>query len=163
MRRLIFSWPALTAALIVWPAATMLGLWLFFSVTPIIEARIAPVLENQDIEYDADDRSPGKMCWTWKWDKKREALPIVVAWTTAVRGSAVEFPTITRRERTGEVIRTPQPAPLGKGQNSFCADIPSSIDREQGLVILGVVNYRMPHGLWTMWQSVPPVNVPPLR
>ena len=162
MRRLIFSWPALAAALIVWPAATALGLYLFFNVTPLIEARVAPVIEDQSIEFDADDRTPGRMCWTWRWNKVRHGTPLIVAWTIVVRGSAVEYQAVTRRERTGEVIRNPQPAALGKGENSFCADIPAAVDKERDLTILGLINYRLPHGLWTMWQSIPPVNVPPL-
>ena len=33
---------------------------------------------------------------------------------------------------------------------------------QMGLTLLGQMNYRMPHGLWTIWQELPDVRVPQL-
>jgi len=93
----------------VWATAGVVSTALFLFATPFLEARMAPVLSNQHIEFDADDRTPGRMCWTWFWQKTRYAQPLVVAWTITVDGTAVEFPAITERQRDARssAIRTP--------------------------------------------------------
>lgn len=142
--------------------AGLFGLTLFVYATPRLEAWIAPVLEDQEAVVDADDRAPGRVCWTWKWNKVRYAQPVAVSWSIAVEGTAIEFPAITERQRDGEVLRNPQASPLGPGQNDLCVKIPADLDRVSGLTIRGQINYRMPHGLWTTWQDLPVVRIPPL-
>ena len=122
---------------------------------------MAPVLSEQRIEVDDEDRSPGRMCWTWHWVKQRCAQPIVVSWTITVEGTAVEFPAITERQRDGQVLRYPQTGALGPGRNDLCVKIPADLEGVSGLTIRGLINYRMPHGLWTLWQELPVVKVPP--
>lgn len=146
----------------VWTFAMGIGTWLFFYVTPSIEARVFPVLTQQRADVDPGDRTPGKICWTWHWNKTRHAQPLVVSWTIVVNGTAVEYQVVTRRERDGTVIRDQQPAALGPGQSDLCAAIPATIDRERDLTVRGVIGYRVPHGLWTIWQDLPPVVVPTL-
>ena len=151
------------AAVGVWATAGVVGTALFLYATPMLETRFAPVLVDQRVETDADDRSPGRMCWTWHWNKVRYAQPIVVSWSITVEGTAVEFPAITERQRDGEVLRNPTTSSLGPGRNDLCAVIPADLDRiKTGLLIRGQINYRMPHGLWTLWQELPGVRVPPL-
>jgi hypothetical protein len=150
------------AAIGVWAMAGAVGSGLFLYGTPMLEAKLAPVLRDQRIEIDADDRSPGRMCWTWVWNKVRYAQPVVVSWSISVEGTAVEFSAITERQRDGEVIRNLQPTPLGPGRNDLCVMIPADLDRVKGLTIRGQINYRVPHGLWTIWQDLPVVRVPPL-
>lgn len=146
----------------VWSVAMGIGTWLFFNVTPSIEARVFPVLTKQYNDVEQGDRSVGQICWTWHWNKTRHAQPLVLSWTIIVNGTVVEFPAVTRRERDGSVIRDPQPAALGPGQNDLCTTIPATIDKERDLTVRGVIGYRVPHGLWTIWQDLPPVVVPPL-
>jgi hypothetical protein len=146
----------------VWATAGVVGSMLFLYVTPSLEMRMAPVLSEQHVEIDDDDRSPGRMCWTWFWVKNRYAQPIAVSWTIAIDGTAVEFPAITERQRDGQVLRNPQASQIGPGKNDLCVVIPKDLDRVNGLTIKGQINYRMPHGLWTIWQELPVVRVPPL-
>ncbi len=146
----------------VWATAGVIGTTLFLYATPALEVRIAPVLTNQAVEFDGDDRSPGRMCWTWTWTKARYAQPIVVSWAITVDGTAVEFPAITERRRDGQVLRNPQASSIGPGRNDLCVSIPQDIDRVPGLTIRGQINYRMPHGLWTIWQELPVIRIPPL-
>lgn len=146
----------------VWATAGVVGTTLFLYATPALEARMAPVLTEQRVEVDPDDRTPGRMCWSWFWNKVRYAQPIVVAWSITIEGTAVEFPAITERQRDGQVLRNPQASALGPGKNDLCVVIPSDLDRVPGLTIRGQINYRMPHSLWTIWQELPVVRVPPL-
>lgn len=150
------------AAIAVWSTAGLIGSGLFLYGTPMLEARLAPVIIDQKVETDADDRSPGRMCWTWTWNKVRYAQPVVVSWSLAVEGTAVEFAVVTERQRDGAVVRDPKPTPLGPGSNDLCAIIPADFDRVPGLTIRGQISYRLPHGLWTIWQPLPTVRVPPL-
>jgi hypothetical protein len=150
------------AAVAVWASAGMIATTLFLYATPMLEAKLAPVLTDQSVEIDEDDRTPGRMCWTWKWVKARYAQPVVVSWSITVEGTAVEFPAITERQRDGAVLRYPQASSIGPGRNDLCVVIPIDLDRVAGLVIRGQINYRMPHGLWTIWQELPSVRVPPL-
>lgn len=150
------------AAIAVWASAGVIGSGLFLYGTPMLEAKLAPVIVDQKVETDPDDRSPGRMCWTWTWDKVRYAQPVVVSWSIAVEGTAVEFAAITERQRDGSLIRNPQPTPLGPGRNDLCVVIPAELDHVSGMTIRGQINYRVPHGLWTIWQDLPVVRVPPL-
>ncbi|MEN5084243.1 hypothetical protein ABE438_17320 [Bosea sp. TWI1241] len=150
------------AAVAVWAVAGIIGTTLFLYATPMLEARFAPVLTEQRVEIDQQDRSPGRMCWAWYWTKVRYAQPIVVSWSITVEGTAVEFPAITERQRDGAVLRNPQASALGPGRNELCVVIPVDLDRVPGLIIRGQINYRMPHGLWTIWQELPQIRVPPL-
>lgn len=150
-------------AVAVWSAAGILGAGLFLYATPMLETKMAPVLSDQRIETDADDRSPGRMCWTWHWVKNRYAQPIVVSWTISIEGTAVAFPAITERQRDGQVLRYPETGSLGPGRNDLCVVIPADLDKVPGLTIRGQINYRMPHGLWTIWQELPMLRVPPLN
>lgn len=118
----------------VWASAGVRGTGLFLYATPMLEARMAPVLSDQHVEVDADDRSQGRI-----WVKNRYAQPIVV--TIMVEGTAVEFPTITQRQRDGR---------WGPADNGLCAAIPVDLDRVLGPTVRGQINYRMPAGLWTI-------------
>ena len=149
-------------AVAVWATAGVFGTALFLYATPAIEAELAPVLTDQRVEFDSADRSAGRMCWTWYWNKNRRAQPIAVSWAITVDGTAVEFPAITERQRDGRVLRNPQASQLGPGKNDLCVIIPRDLDRVPGLIIKGQINYRMPHGLWTIWQDLPVIRVPPL-
>lgn len=151
------------AAVSVWAVAGIVGTTLFLYASPALETRLAPVLVDQAIEIDPGDRTPGRMCWTWKWTKARNAQPVVVAWSITVEGTAVEFPAVTQRQRDGRILSHPQASTLGPGRNDLCVNIPADIDGASGLTIRGHINYRMPHGLWTIWQELPVVRVPPLR
>lgn len=155
-------YPKVAVPLAIWGAAFSLMAWLFFYFAPAIEATLFPVLTEQSIVIEPNDRSPGEMCWTWKWNKKRHARPLLVAWTIKVSGSAVFYQGVTRRERDKSIVGNPSLAALGPGQNDFCTIIPAFIDNAPGLVIRGVINYQVPHRLWTIWQDLPPVRVPPL-
>lgn len=148
-------------AVCVWATAGMIGTGLFLYATPMLETRFAPVLQDQRVEFDPEDRTPGRMCWSWFWTKTRYAQPIVVAWSISVEGTAVEFPAITERQRDGKILRDPQASALGPGRNDLCVSIPRELDKVTGLTIRGQINYRMPHGLWTIWQELPVVRVPP--
>lgn len=150
-------------ATIIWAIAGMIGSALFVHASPILERRLAPVLTDQRIEIDLEDRTEGRMCWTWYWNKRRYAQPLIVSWSLSIEGTAVEVPIITSRERDGMVLRNPQVHAIGQGKNELCAIIPATYDRLTGLVIRGHINYKLPHGLWTMWQELPPVKVPALR
>jgi hypothetical protein len=150
------------AAVSVWATAGIVGTTLFLYASPALEARLAPVLVDQRIEIDDADRSPGRMCWTWHWTKRRYAQPVVASWSISIDGTAVEIPAVTERERDRTVVRNPQTHTLGPGRNDLCVSIPDTFDRVNGLTIRGHINYRMPHGLWTIWQELPVVRVPPL-
>lgn len=130
--------------------------------SPALEAKFMPVLEDQSVDFDAADRTPGRFCWTWRWRKVRYAQPTSVSWQIAVEGTNVEFPTIAERQRDGHVIRNPQAAAVGAGRNDLCVTIPADLDKVSGLTIRGQVSYRMPHGLWTVWQELPVIRIPPL-
>jgi hypothetical protein len=59
----MLSAPA-AAAVGVWATAGLFGTGLFLYATPKPEARFAPVLTEQRVEFDDDDRTPGRICWT---------------------------------------------------------------------------------------------------
>lgn len=148
----------LVAITLVWTMALILGLVLFYFATPPLEARFYPVLTKQRIENV--ERFPGRVCWRWVWNKVRFAHPSVVSWSLVVNGTAVEYQILPRRKRDGEVVRDIKPAPLGPGSNEFCASIAATLDTIPDLTIQGQAGYVVPHGLWTIWQEVPPVPVP---
>lgn len=150
------------AAVAVYSLAGSIGLPLWLYASPRIEAILAPVLTHQQVEFDSDDRTPGRFCWTWKWVKTRPAQPIVSSWALVVDGNAVEFPVVTSRQRDGEVLRAINPAPEGPGQNDICVTIPPDLDRSPGLRVKGQINYRTTHEFWTIWQDLPEIIVPPL-
>ena len=149
-------------AVMAWTIGGAAGTMLFLFASPALESKFAPVLVDQSAEFDARDRVPGRFCWTWKWRKARYAQPTSVSWQIAVEGTTVEFPTIVERQRDGQVIRDPQSAHLGKGENNLCAMIPADLDKVTGLTIRGQISYRKPHGLWTVWQELPVIRIPPL-
>lgn len=152
----------LAVPLIVWSMTFSIMGWLFLYISPTVEAALFPVLTNQRVIVDPDDRKPGEVCWKWQWVKRRHAQPVIVAWTIKVGGSAVIYQGVTRRERDRTLVGTPITASLGPGSDDFCTAIPSIIDNEPGIVVHGIINYRVPHGLWTVWQDLPPVRVPEL-
>jgi hypothetical protein len=135
---------------------------LYVFASPALESKFAPVLVDQSVEFDKDDRTPGRFCWVWKWRKVRYAQPASVSWQIAVEGTNVEFPTIAERQRDGQILRNPQAAAIGAGRNDLCVTIPADLDKVSGLTIRGQVAYRMPHGLWTVWQELPVIRIPPL-
>lgn len=49
------------AAILVWSTAGAVGSALFLYGTPMLEARLAPVLSEQRVEVDDSDRSPGRI------------------------------------------------------------------------------------------------------
>jgi hypothetical protein len=151
------------AAVLVWATAGITGTLMFLFLTPTLESRYAPVLINQTAKVDPADRTTGQVCWTWAWEKVRYAQPITTSWSIVVDGTAVEYPAVVQRQRDGEVLRDVRPAALGKGTNDLCAVIPNELDKLRTLTIRGQINYRMPHGLWTVWQELPVVRVPPLN
>lgn len=153
--------PKFIAGAIVWLAAGFIGLGMFYFITPQIESRVAPVLDFQTV--DNVERQPGKVCWLWTWNKARYAQPIVIAWSIVLDGTAVEYPAVVERRRDGEVIRKPRASALGPGRNELCATIPSELDRVKNLTIRGQAHYAVSHGLWTIWQELPAVEVPELR
>jgi len=150
------------AAVFVWSIAGLVGGGLFLYATPWLEGRLAPILVDQSVEVEPSDRSPGKMCWTWKWNKVRYGRPVSTSWSISVEGTSIAFPAITERERDGSIVRDTKPAPLGPGQNDLCARIPADLDKTTGLTIRGQINYSVPHGLWSIWQELPVVKVPPI-
>lgn len=154
--------PKTLVALAVYTFAGATGLILFAFATPRIEAVMAPILTDQEVEFDPDDRTPGKMCWTWRWNKVRYAQAVALAWSMTVDGTAAEFPVIAVRQPDGEILSYPRTAALGPGKTDLCVSIPPTLDKANGVVIRGQINYRMPHGLWTIWQELPTVRVPPL-
>ena len=60
------------------------------------------------------------------------------------------------------MLRHLRPSLLGPGRNELCVGIPTDLDTVPGLTILGHINYRMSHGLWTIRQELPVIRVPPL-
>lgn len=154
--------PKTIVALSVYTVAGAVGLILFIYGTPRVEAFLAPVLVDQRIELEPEDRTPGRMCWTWHWNKVRYAQATTLAWSMTVEGAAGEFPTVAERQQDGETLRYPRTAGLGPGRTDLCVTIPPNLDNAKGLIIQGQINYRTPHGLWTMWQKLPTVRVPPL-
>lgn len=150
------------AAVLVWALAGIISTTLFVFVTPVLEARFAPILTDQRVVVDEGDRTPGRMCWTWYWTKRRYAQPVVASWSIAIEGTSVEIPAVTERERDRSVLRNPQAHSLGPGRNDLCVIIPPYFDTVQGLTIRGHISYRTSHGLWTVWQELPTVRVPPI-
>lgn len=146
----------------VWSIAGAAALPLSLFAAPVIEAAAWPVIDRQSVEFEVGDRTSGRMCWTWRWYKRRYAQPIVTSWAIQVDGTAVEFPTVVQREESQQVLRNPTAAPLGWGYQNLCTPVPTDLDRAKGVVIRGQINYRMPHNLWTLWYDMPPVIVPPV-
>lgn len=149
-------------AVTAWTIGGAVTCFLVIFASPALEARFHPVLVDQSTEFDPADRTPGRFCWTWKWRKVRYAQPTSVSWQIAVEGTNVEFPTIAERQRDGEIVRNPRAAAMGPGRNDLCVSVPSDLDKVSGLTIRGQVAYRMPHGLWSVWQELPVIRIPPL-
>jgi hypothetical protein len=149
----------LIAGAVVWLFMGALGMALFYYVSPILEARFAPVLTDQKVEVI--EREPTRVCWRWSWHKERYAQPTVIAWSLVVDGTAVEYPAVVSRKRDGEVIRDIRTATLGPGSNELCAKIPLELMNVPNLTIRGSANYALRHGLWTIWQELPVIPIPP--
>ena len=150
------------AAGFIWASAGLLGSGLFLYGTPWLESYLAPVLKDQSMTVDASDRTPGRVCWTWRAVKTRYAAPVSLSWAFVIEGTTVEFPAVVERERDGTIVRNPATVATGPAALDFCTNIPQYLDRATGLVIRGQINYRMPHGLWTIWHPLPDVVVPDL-
>lgn len=148
-------------AAFVWAVAGLVSTAFFVFAAPALEVRLAPVLTNQRIVIDDGDRTPGRMCWTWHWVKRRYAQPVVVTWSIAIDNTAVAIPVVAQRERDGYAVSAPQSHSPGPGRNDLCVPIPPYLDAAPGLTIRGSINYRTSHGLWTVWQDMPSVKVPP--
>lgn len=147
------------AGAVVWLFMSLVGLVLFYYASPIVEARLAPVLTDQKAKVTL--REPLRVCWYWSWHKERYAQPVSFAWALVVDGTAVEYPAVVSRKRDGEVIRDFKAATLGPGSNELCAPIPLELMNVPNLTIKGSANYALRHGLWTIWQDLPVVSVPP--
>jgi len=150
----------LIAGAAVWLFMCLVGLVLFYYASPIVEARLAPVLTDQKVETTL--REPTQVCWRWSWHKERYAQPTVIAWSLVVDGTAVAYPAVVSRRSDGEVIREMRTAPLGPGSTELCAQIPLELMNVPDLTVRGQVNYALRHGLWTIWQELPVVYVPKL-
>ncbi len=150
--------------LAVYGLSTALFLALMIRATPWLEQFIAPVLTKQRVFLDADDRSPGRVCWTWYWTKARDAQPAMgyPQWWLAVDGTNVMIPVVVQRQRDLDVLRNVRAAPTGPGQNDFCAIIPAEFDKLSGLSLHGQMSYKSQFG-WQLWQDMPAVHVPPLQ
>lgn len=158
MRRFIPK-PAQIAGAFVWLVGVFLGYQLFYYATPQLEARFAPVLTEQaitDVSRDGD-----RVCWTWRWTKTRYGIPDQVGWNILVDGTMVAQQLVVTRERDGNVVRNIRAATIGPGANRLCAPIPTDLAGLSTLTIRGQIAYTMPHGLWTIWQDIPAVKVPP--
>jgi hypothetical protein len=152
--------PKLIAGAVVWLTMSMVGMALFYYVSPILEAEFAPVLTSQKAEVTV--REPTRVCWRWSWHKERYAQPTVIAWSLVVEGTTVSYPAVVSRRSDGEVLREFRTATLGPGSNEFCTQIPQELMNVPNLTIRGSVNYALRHGLWTIWQELPAVRVPPI-
>ena len=64
----------LLAGALVWLFMGLLGMVLFYYVSPILEARFAPVLTEQRVEVI--EREPTKVCWRYSWHKERYAFDL---------------------------------------------------------------------------------------
>lgn len=153
--------PHRTAAVIVWGTAVFVGLGLFFTVTPLLEQRFYPVLVDQRVEKIV--REYDQVCWTWIWNKRRYATPVIVSWSLNVNGTSAEFQVLPRRQSDGAVVRDVRPASTGIGENRFCAKIPETLREVPELTVRGQINYIVPHQLWTVWQDLPAVPIPPYK
>ena len=150
------------AAIFAWVFTGINGLAGFAYLMPFLEAKLAPVLTNQRILIEEGDRTRGKMCWTWFWTKRRYAQPVVITWSLAVNHTAMAIPVVAEREQDGFALRVPLTHSPRHGRNDLCVAIPAYLDSARGLSIRGSINYRTSHGLWTVWQDMPEVMVPPL-
>jgi hypothetical protein len=148
------------AAGIVWPNALIIFTLIWLKTGPIVEQWLSPMLTEQSIENVT--RSGGTVCWRWKWRKVHDAVPAGSAWSFTLLGTGLDYPTVVARQQDGQVLsselrnRSPGPA-----QSAFCAQIPSTLAKVSGLRIEGAIAYTPAHRLWSVWQPVEPVEVPP--
>jgi hypothetical protein len=132
--------PAQIAGGLVWIVAVMIGYQLFYYVTPQLEAQFFPVITDQSITNVRRDNE--KVCWTWRWVKRRYAYPKTVVWNLVVDGTAVAQTLIVTRQRDGSIVRDLKGSALGPGSTDLCAPIPVDFTDLQTLTIRGAIGTR---------------------
>ena len=113
-------------------------------------ARFAPVLTDQRVEFDSEDRTPDRVSWTWHWAKACCVQTVVVSWANTVERRLSNSWRSLSGSWTALPCTTHAPARLARSQRAL---IPAGPDRVPGLGIRGQINYRMPHGLKAIRQE----------
>jgi hypothetical protein len=148
------------AAAIVWPPAAALTFLLFMKTGPDIEAWVAPVLVDQQVEDVV--REGDTVCWRWKFTKTQWAQPRSFAWSFTVDGTSVEYPAVVFRGGDQEVIGgNPRHRDRGPGEANLCARIPTTLAPVKNLKITGEGGYMPAHRWWVVPQELPDITVPP--
>jgi hypothetical protein len=151
------------AGVAVWAFSGLVGSAVFLYALPRVEPWIAPIMANQSAFVPPDGRSAGHVCWVWSWVKKRYAEPVVSAWWLVVDGTTAAYPVVAERRQDGTTLTSLRPSPIGPGRTELCVAIPAEVDDIADLRIKGAIAYKPPHGMWTIWQDLPEVEVPPLN
>lgn len=129
---------------------------------PDLEVAVAPVLERQSIER-VDLLSDGRLlCWTWAFDKARQAEVVDANWT--LRGEGMVFP----YERVRTVADSEGVSPglphrrVKDGQWSRkCVEVPARLVGRP-FRLTGFVEYRTgwTGHLWTVRQPTAEADIP---
>lgn len=148
------------AALIVWPVVATITVAAWFHFGPSLEKRFVPFLVNQNID-EVERINSETACFRWTFDKARDAHVVSFAWAFAVNDIAVFVPAIVQRSIDGKPINHDQVSPSReRHQIDGCAKIPLGLQEVADLSLKGVIAWKPDHGLWSLVQTVPPIDIP---
>jgi hypothetical protein len=145
MRRIVVVIPYMLLtvflALVAWPT----GAWLDGTIRPVLD----------DMKVTGTKFEGNQFCWHLEWTKKREAAPVAVRFYAQYGEIGTPIPVI--------VLRNNRPIfgyerPVGRGDATFCLDLPPELPLGVPLMVNGYIVYDMPHGLWRVSERFPEVR-----
>lgn len=129
-----------------------------------LEMRLAPVIENQRIEFAA--RGPRAACWLWRFDRRRADVAFASADLTMVVGDPPDVIDGTLLIADGGTMRyflaSRTTARVGPGERVLCVDLARArIRRDQAVTIRAAITYQPWHGFWPLRYDLPGLTLPP--
>lgn len=130
-----------------------------------LEMRLAPVIENQRIEFAA--RGPRAACWLWRFDRRRADVAFASADLTMVVSDppdVIDGTLLIADGGTMRYFRASRTTPLAEvtGARVLCVDLARAlIRRDQAVTIRAAITYQPWHGFWPLRYELPRLTVPP--
>lgn len=128
---------------------------------PDVQALVAPAVRRQAIA-DLARLEPGLACWTWRWDKVADAVPVDAGWTIRAGGRVWPYQRVVTVADADDVSTALPQRPVGPGKWSRkCIDVPPEL-WGQTFRLTGFFEYRTPwtRALWSVRQATPETLVP---
>lgn len=136
--------------------STVAGLFL---LGPKLEQKLLPVMSQ--IEYsNVVRRDAAAVCWTFSYDKVREAKPEYIIYLVRESDGKQFDTTLYRNRPDGTTPFSVENTSVGSHVNTdLCADIPINLANAPDLKLVGEVKYTTSFP-WAFYQKVPTLDIP---